>query len=374
MIPFSEYIKIIGKGHKSGRALSQSEAKDAFSQILNGSALPEQIGAFLMVLRIREETPEELAGFVEACRANLPSGLTQLDTTLDMGCYSGKRRHLPWFLLAVKCIAATGVRVFMHGTAEPDSNRLYLHDVFTALSLPLSHTTDDAQTMLDKYGFCYMDLADAHPQLARIIALRRLFGLRSCANTIARMLNPSAAPYSYHGVHHRGFDTRHIRVAALLNDHNVSCIRGEGGEVEVNPERPFMQHQYHNAATQAHEFGALLDTWQIKPRELKATHLVDVWTGKVQDHYGQQAIIGTLSTYLVQLYALPVDIALTQANKLWLTRHRDFYASSAHCETQMNCETRVDSETHKHRPYYSNQCIPPTQGHLDSADTQHNVQ
>ncbi len=341
--PFSQYIKIIGKGHKSGRALSQCEAKDAFMQILNGEAQPEQIGAFLMVLRLREETSEELAGFVEACRATLPSSMTQLNTTLDMGCYSGKRRHLPWFLLAVKCIAATGVRVFMHGTAEPDSNRLYLHTVFKALSLPLSQTTDEAQSMLDTHGFCYMDLTHAHPQLERIIALRRLFGLRSCANTIARMLNPSAAPFSYHGVFHKEFDTRHIAVAALLKDHNVSCIRGEGGEVEVNPERAFIQHQYHHANTHSHEFGPLLDTWQIKPRELAPAHLVDVWTGKVQDRYGQQAVIGTLSTYLVQLYALPVDVAVTQARKLWLNRQRDFYA---------------------------NQCIAEAPEHLDSAETQ----
>lgn len=326
MNSFSQYIKAIGKGQRAGRYLTQIEAHDAFDQLLTGRASPEQAGAFLMLLRVREESVEELAGFVSACRTHLSDDYSQIDATFDMGCYSGKRRHLPWFLLAVKCLAAQGERIFLHGTTEPESKRLYLHDVFTALSLPISDNAQHAKTMLDQQGFCYVNLADCHPQLHQLIALRTLFGLRSCANTLARMLNPSQAPISYHGVFHREFDERHVQVAQLLNDPNVSCIRGEGGEVEVNPEREFIQHIARKGASQAVMFPTLLEQWQIKPRELTPHALVDVWTEATHDAYAQRAIVGTLATYLVQAKDIEVAQALTQAQDIWRNRDRDFYA------------------------------------------------
>lgn len=327
MNPFSQYIKAIGKGQRAGRYLTQSEAHDAFEQLLTGRATPEQAGAFLMLLRVREESVEELAGFVSACRQHLSDDYSHINATVDMGCYSGKRRHLPWFLLAVKCMAEQGERIFLHGTTEPESKRLYLHDVFTALSLPISQDAQHAKSMLDKQGFCYVNLADCHPQLHQLIALRTLFGLRSCANTLARMLNPSRSPISYHGVFHREFDERHIHVAQLLNDDNVSCIRGEGGEVEVNPEREFIQHIARNGESQAVSFPILLAQWQVKPRELNPQALVEVWTETTEDAYAHQAVIGTLATYLVQLNNIDVTEALAQAKNIWLARNRDFYAS-----------------------------------------------
>ena len=66
---FAEFIRILGKGKKGSRPLTQDEAYRAMSMILAGKVLPVQLGAFLMLMRIKEETPEELAGFVLAGRA-----------------------------------------------------------------------------------------------------------------------------------------------------------------------------------------------------------------------------------------------------------------------------------------------------------------
>lgn len=326
MTKFSDYIKAIGKGHRSGRYLTQLEAQDAFTQLLSGDVAPEQAGAFLMLLRVREESVEELAGFVTACRAILPAQLSQLDTSFDMGCYSGKRRHLPWFLLAALCLANHGHRVFLHGTAEPHSKRLYLDTVLSALDIPVSTDTHHAKKMLDTYGLCYMDLVHCHPQLHHLISLRELFGLRSCANTLARMLNPSHAQFSYHGVFHREFDSRHVEVARLLGDEHVSCIRGEGGEVEVNPERDFIQHVFRHGQHEEIHYPTLLPQWQIKPRELDPLVLKSVWQGELDDVYGYQAVIGTLATYLTQSSVMPPEEAIKQAQLMWDNRQRQCLA------------------------------------------------
>ncbi|MFT6529417.1 MAG: anthranilate phosphoribosyltransferase [Psychrosphaera sp.] len=324
MNEFSQYIKLIGKGKKSGKYLTQEQANDAFHLLLTGQAEPEQVGAFLMLLRVREESEQELAGFVQAAREYSPLAIQRINADLDMGCYAGKRRHLPWFILAMLCLAQSGKRIFLHGCKEPDSNRLYLPDVFNALKIPISHTAEQAKAQLDKTGFAYMDLQQVNPQLNKLIQMRSLFGLRSPANTLARMLNPTSAPFSFHGVYHRHFDERHINVAKLLGDKHVSCIRGEGGEVEVNPERGFIQHLIHNDVISELEFPTLLPNWQIKPRSLTPDELRQCWTGELQFEYGQQAIIGTIACYLTLLDSIGVEQALTKAKQMWAERNTQF--------------------------------------------------
>ncbi len=95
--PFAEFIKILGKGKKGSRPLTQDEAYTAMSMILTDKVEPIQLGAFLMLMRVKEETAEELAGFVQAARDtfNIPAHKIQID--LDWSSYAGKRRHLPWF-------------------------------------------------------------------------------------------------------------------------------------------------------------------------------------------------------------------------------------------------------------------------------------
>ena len=66
--PFAEIVRILGKGKKGSRPLTREEAHRAMKMILAGEVLPIQLGAFLMLMRVKEETPDELAGFAQAAR------------------------------------------------------------------------------------------------------------------------------------------------------------------------------------------------------------------------------------------------------------------------------------------------------------------
>ena len=66
--PFAQYVRIVGKGKTGSRSLSYEEAYQAFSMILKDEVLDVQLGAFLMLLRVKEESVDELAGFVQATR------------------------------------------------------------------------------------------------------------------------------------------------------------------------------------------------------------------------------------------------------------------------------------------------------------------
>ena len=92
--PFAQYIRIIGKGKTGARSLTYDEAYRAFSMILKMKCLMFNWVLF-NVLRVKEESVDELAGFVQATRDQL--NFQPLDVDLDWSSYAGKRKHYPWF-------------------------------------------------------------------------------------------------------------------------------------------------------------------------------------------------------------------------------------------------------------------------------------
>ena len=325
------YVQAVGRGQRSGRSLSQAEAKSAMRLLLESKVTPEQKGAFLMLLRVREETGEEVAGFVEACRQTLSSafssnGDTGISVDLDIGCYAGKRRQLPWFFLAVACLVEQGYKVAMHGTQEPQSKRLYIDSLIDQLfgdnasELKATSISDSADKLKER-GFVYANLATLHPELDSLIQLRALFGLRSCANTLARLLNPFNAKYSVQGVHHKHVDDKHMDVAQRLNEANVLCFRGEGGEPEVDPSkdtRLLFSRNSQNSEVALHAD----QRWEIKPKALKPEQLKELWQGALLHSYGEKTVVTTLAALLMLIHDIEFDSARTQAMHMWEQRNR----------------------------------------------------
>src|SRR5208337_3046462 len=111
--PFARFINILGRGKTLTRSLTVEEAEEAMAMILAGDTLPEQLGAFLMLLRVKEESPAEIAGFVRAARAAMPTAQRAVRVDVDWSSYAGKGRQLPWFILSALLLARNGWRVFM---------------------------------------------------------------------------------------------------------------------------------------------------------------------------------------------------------------------------------------------------------------------
>lgn len=122
--PFAPFIRTLGKGKRGSRALTRDESRQAMKMILKQEVTPEQLGAFLMLLRVKEETAEEVTGFVEAIKeyTTLPSNPPKVD--LDWSSYAGKRRQLPWFLLSTLALAETGIKQRHLRDDELDVTRL----------------------------------------------------------------------------------------------------------------------------------------------------------------------------------------------------------------------------------------------------------
>lgn len=325
--PFAEYIRILGKGKRGTRSLTEEEAYKAFSMILEGDVLPEQLGAFMMLLRVKEESVSELVGFVKAVKNNINEQVTTLSippvkADLDWSSYAGKKKHHTWYLLAALTLAKHGIKVCMHGAKGHTIGRTYSEDMLKALSMPIAETLADVQTGLNSHNFCYVPLAVLQPTLADIVNMRNVFGLRSPVHTLARLINPFDAPVSMQSIFHPNYQPNHLQAGKQLGYFNSMVIKGDGGEFERNPDARTKVMGLNQG--NEYEFRLPMLNAQKSPIEenLSSELLIDVWEGTQKPSYAIQAITETLALVLLALQkAEDYDAAVLQANDMWASRH-----------------------------------------------------
>lgn len=318
--PFAQYIRIIGKGKTGARSLTFDEARDAMGMILRGDVLDVQLGAFLMLLRVKEETPEELAGFVAAARADIAAP-RDIALDLDWSSYAGKRKHYPWFLLAVKLLVQQGVRIFMHGASGHTVNRLYTEDVLPALGMAACADWGQVRHALNHDGFAYMSLDLLSPRLGGMIALRNVMGLRSPVHTLARLLNPLDAPQVMQAIFHPAYRASHQAAAALLGYRNSCVIKGEGGEIERNPDGSCLALRIVEGDKCEEEWPMLFQARHAPEEAFVLEDFLAVWRGDKSHEYGEMAVIGTVALALRTLRrAASQEEALATARAWWQAR------------------------------------------------------
>lgn len=316
--PFAEFVRILGKGKRGARNLTREEAHNAMGMLLDGKVEDTQLGAFLMLLRHKEESAEELAGFTQALRERLDAPPIQVD--IDWPTYAGKKRHLPWYLLAAKCLGQNGVKVLMHGGGAHTAGRLYAEQLLNLLDIPLCRNWQAVGGALADQGLAFMPLVDWAPRLQRMIDLRNTLGLRSPIHSLARILNPLSARCGLQSIFHPGYQSVHREASRLLGD-NVIVVKGDGGEIEINPDT--ISHLYGTTAGQAwdEEWPALSPRRHVKPATLDPQQLVALWRGELQDSYPQLALISTIALALRGL-GVAREQAFEQAEQFWERRDK----------------------------------------------------
>jgi anthranilate phosphoribosyltransferase len=236
MNSISELLGRIARGQKGSRPLNREEAAWLFDSLLKPDVDPLQLGACLIALRVKEETEEEVAGFIEAARKNSPGygEASAPSGAVEMPCYAGKRNSSPVHLIAALRARDDGIPVVVHGLSEI-GGRISAWPPLQAAGVRRAGTIAEAAKTLAGEGIVWMDIADISPRVHSFLKLRPRLGVRNVASTVARMINPLGCDGQLSGVSHNPFVGRMCRINAMIGQKRSFIFRGTEGEPELDP-------------------------------------------------------------------------------------------------------------------------------------------
>ena len=182
------YIKDIGRGPRGAKPLMRAQAADLFGQILDGSTSDLEIGAFCLAMRIKGETPEELAGFIDATQQRLALLPASTRPLVVLPSYNGARKLPVLTPLLALLLAARGLPVLVHGMATEDKRSCTSEDVLAGLGIPAM--AELAEILPSQVAFAPTALL--LPGLQRLLDVRRTLGLRNSAHSLVKLMDPLA--------------------------------------------------------------------------------------------------------------------------------------------------------------------------------------
>lgn len=221
----------------AGATLSRQEARAAISTVLEGGATPAQLGAFLMSLRQRGETVEEIIGAAEAMRAAMAPVAGAQDAIDIVGTGGDGAGTYNVSTLAAIIVAGCGVRVAKHG-GRAASSRSGASDVLAELGVKVGVTPEHAAFCLSETGICFMAAATHHPAMRHAAPVRGELGLRTIFNLLGPLCNPARVEKQLLGVSSRALLEPLARVLAELGSKRVWLVHGEDGLDELTTTAP----------------------------------------------------------------------------------------------------------------------------------------
>lgn len=185
----SHYIKEIGRGKDGARSLSRAQAADLFGQVLDGTVTDLEVGAFCLAMRIKGETPQELAGFLDATHQRLCTIPNPAGATVVLPSYNGARKLPVLTPLLALLLARQGLAVVVHGSCT-EATRVSAQNVLSALDIKaqsaIKPVVPGAVQSVPTELLC--------PGLARLLAVRQVVGLRNSAHSLVKLMNPCSEP------------------------------------------------------------------------------------------------------------------------------------------------------------------------------------
>lgn len=258
----------------AGRPLTESEAEQAFSIIMSGTASEAQIGALLMGLRVRGETVDEIAGAARVMRANAhtidaPEGA--IDTCGTGGDESGT---LNISTAAAIVTAACGIPVAKHGN-RAQSSQSGSADVLAALGVDLDADVSLVERSLWDNNIAFLMAPRHHAAMRHVMTARRDLGTRTIFNLLGPLSNPAGAKRQLVGVFAKMWIRPLAEVLARLGADAAWVVHGSDGLDEVTVTGPTFVAELK---------GGAIRTFEVTPED------ADLPRAKIEDLKGGDAI------------------------------------------------------------------------------------
>jgi anthranilate phosphoribosyltransferase len=234
VMSIAPYLREIGRGKDGARALPRDKAFDLMDRLLGGQLSDLEKGGFALAMRIKGETPEELAGFMDAVVPRTLA-LHAPSHAIVLPSYNGARKLPNLTPLLALLLAREGVPVLVHGPLT-DANRTTSAQVFDALELPPVSSAAEAEARWAAGQPVFMPISVLHPSLADLLALRNVLGLRNSGHTLAKLL--PAVPGALRVVNHTHPEYA-VSLAEFLGQTQATALllRGTEGEPVADARR-----------------------------------------------------------------------------------------------------------------------------------------
>ena len=252
-----------------GRDLTQEGARNVMRSIMDGEATPAQIGAFLVALRIKGETADEIAGCAEAMREHVlvvrPARTDLVDTAGTGGDGAGTFNIST---AAALVAAAAGAGVAKHGNRAVSSSSGSA-DVLEALGFNLELPPETIARSIDELGFGFLFAPTHHPAMRHAAPVRRDLATRTVFNVLGPLTNPAGARAQVVGVYAPELVPTIAEVLARLGAERAFVVHGAAGVDELSPAGPNLVCEVANGQVRRREIDPLdLGIERCAPEEL----------------------------------------------------------------------------------------------------------
>jgi anthranilate phosphoribosyltransferase len=238
----ASYIKEIGRGKEGARSLSTEDAQTLFAAILDGAVSDVELGAVLMAYRVKGESPAELLGMLRAVDAHLAPLPASGKPVLVIPSYNGAR-NLPNLVPLLAGLAAkSGMHVLVHGITEDASmwgmERVTTFEVWHALGWPVAYDAQGLQQAWGQGGVAFMPIDALCPSIDRLLALRRVMGVRNSSHTLVKLIQPFGSNGLLLAAYTHPEYGQSLTELFLISGQRALLMRGTEGEAVANVRKP----------------------------------------------------------------------------------------------------------------------------------------
>jgi len=253
-----------------GRDLSRVETRRVMDTIMSGGATPAQIGGFLIALRLKGETADEIAGAAEAMRDHVVAVDPVRDDLVDTAGTGGDGRNTFNISTAAALVAAAaGAGVAKHGNRSV-SSQSGSADVLEELGFALELPSDAIARSIDELGFGFMFAPLHHPAMRHAAPVRRELAARTVFNVLGPLTNPAGARSQVVGVYAESLVPVIADVLHRLGARRAFVVHGAGGVDELSPAGPNLVYEVVDGGVRRREIDPLdLGVERCAPEDLR---------------------------------------------------------------------------------------------------------
>lgn len=293
-----------------GRDLPAEEAAEAMTCIMDGNATDAQIAAWLMALRMKGETVEEITAFARVMRARAVRVSLPGDNLVDL-CGTGGDGigSINVSTLASLVVASEGVKVAKHGNRSV-SSRCGSADLLEALGVRLDASSEVLSRCLQEAGICFLFAPSLHPAMAHAVQARRQMGVRTVFNLLGPLTNPAQVTRQLLGVFDPAWTEPLARVLGNLGAVRALVVHGAGGMDEVSLSGPTRMSELLHGKVR---------TYEVSPEDfhLERADLEEIQGGDVRHNVAvARRILDGEEGAASRLVALNAGAALLVAGKV----------------------------------------------------------